>query len=137
MTDLSITAANVVASGNARIEHGTSGATITAGAVVYKAAATGKFGLCDSNSGTAEVKAAYGIALNGASDGQPLAVVKKGDVTIGATITAGERYFASETPGGIQPSADLASEDIVFLGIAKSASVLALDIQIPGVTVGA
>jgi hypothetical protein len=135
MADLSITAANVVKGSGATVEQGTAGATITAGQVVYKASATGKYGLADCDSATAEVKVPRGIALNGASDGQPLAIVRAGDVTIGATLTPGTAYYLSPVAGGICPLADVASGDnVVLLGLAKSASVLALDIQVSGVT---
>lgn len=137
MTDLTITPANVIAGSNSQKEQGTAGATITAGQVVYKAAATGKYGLADSNSGTAEVKVARGIALHGASDGQPLTILTAGDITIGATVVAGTAYYLSETPGGIQPVADLGTEDVVFLGIAKTTAILEVRIMIPGVTLGA
>jgi hypothetical protein len=49
MADLTITAANVLASGQATKETGVAGATITAGQPVYKEAATGLFKLSDSN----------------------------------------------------------------------------------------
>lgn len=135
MADLSITASAVIAGSNAVVEHGTGGATITAGQMVYKEASSGKFKLADSNSATAEAKTPYGIALNGCADGQPLAVVKSGDVTMNAVLTAGSSYYLSETPGGIQPAADLGSgENVALLGLAKSTTVLALRIQVPGVT---
>jgi hypothetical protein len=136
MTDIAITAANVVKGSNATIEQGTAGATITAGQVVYKAAATGKYGLADCDSATAEVKVPRGIALNGASDGQPLAIIRSGSVTIGGTLTPGTAYYLSPVAGGIAPLADVASGDTVVLhGLATSASVLALDIQVSGVTI--
>lgn len=135
MTDLTITAGSVLAGSDAGIDNGKAGETVTAGQVVYKEAASGKFKLTDTDSGTAEVKAAYGIALNGASDGQPLAVQKTGNITIGATLTAGTAYYASETAGGIQPAADVATEDVVFLGIALSTTVLKLSIINSAVTV--
>lgn len=134
MTDISITPANVIAGSNATVATGRAGATITAGQVVYKEAASGKYKLADSDSATAEVKAAAGIALNGAADGQPLSVLTSGDVTLGSVLTAGTAYYLSETPGGIQPAADLAGEDVIQLGLAKSATVLSVRIQIPGVT---
>lgn len=134
MADITVTAASVIAGGDATIEHGRAGATITAGQVVYKEASSGKFKLSDTNSATAEVKNAYGIALNGASDGQPLAVQKSGNITIGATVTAGTAYYASETPGGIQPAADVATEHVAFLGLATSTTVLKLGIINSGVT---
>lgn len=135
MSDLSITAANVVKGTNAVTENGTAGETITAGQPVYKSSTTNKYMKADSNSGTAEAKTARGIALNGAASGQPLQILLKGDVTIGATLTAGSRYYLSETAGGIQPEADLgAGENVCLLGLAKSTTVLAVNIQAPGVT---
>lgn len=135
MTDVSITAANVVKGSNAVFERGTAGATITAGKVVYKDSTTHKYGLADSNSVTSGIRRPVSIALNGASDGQPLATLTAGDLTIGGTLVPGTSYYLSDTPGGICPMADVASgEDVVFIGIAKSATVLAVDIQISGVT---
>lgn len=135
MADLVITAASVLAGAGATIERGTSGATVTAGQAVYKAASDSKFKLADSNSATAEVKEPYGIALNGASDGQPLSVMTLGDITIGATLVPGTAYYLSETPGGIQPADDLATgEKVSQIGIAKSASVLAVRVIKSGVT---
>lgn len=133
--DLTITAASVVPQGNAIKELGIAGATITAGQVVYKEAATSQFKLADSNSGTAEAKHPYGIALGGASANQSIVVQRAGDVVIGATLVAGATYWLSETPGGIQPVADLGStENVALLGIAKSTTVLMLTIIEPGVT---
>ncbi|CAI2935027.1 hypothetical protein [Aminobacter niigataensis] len=133
MTDISITAANVVAGENSSRDTGSAGEAITAGQPVYKAA-TGKWMLADSNSATAAARKAGGIALNSASLNQPLAVHKAGDITIGGTLTPGVAYYLSDTPGGICPVADIgAGEYVCLLGIAKSASVLAVGIQAPGV----
>jgi hypothetical protein len=135
MVDLVVTAANVVISSNAVKESGTAGVAITAGQVVYKAAATGKYGLADADSATAEVRQPVGIALNNAAANQPLTIQKSGDITIGATLTAGTDYYLSGTPGAIAPRADLAAGDaVVLLGLAKSTTVLGLDIQLSGVT---
>src|SRR5688572_11203202 len=101
MADLSITAANVVAAAGATIEHGTAGATITAGQVVYRDDADKKYKLADNDSATAAARDPRGIALHGASNGQPLAIARSGDVTIGAALTAGLAYYLSGTPGGI------------------------------------
>lgn len=133
MADLTITAANVAAGSVSTTEHGTAAATITAGQVVYKDATTKRYGLADNNGATA-TKAPVGIALNGAASGQPLAIIKSGDITIGATMTAGVAYYLSDTPGGICPVADLASgETAILLGMATSTTVLHLDIQNSGV----
>lgn len=135
MTDISITAANVVAGGNAAKESGVAGETVAAGKAVYRASATRKWMLADSNSGTAEARRAVGIALNTASLNQPLTVQKAGDITIGATVTAGTAYYLSDAPGGICPLADVGSgESVCLLGLAKSTTVIAIDIQFPGVS---
>lgn len=132
MADLSITAANVIAGAGAAKESGTAGETITAGQVVAKS--SGKYVKADNNSGTAALRSPVGIALNGASLNQPITVQTAGDITIGGTMTAGAAYYLSDTPGGIGPAADLATgEYSVLLGMAKSTTVLALDIQASGV----
>lgn len=133
MADLTITAANVVKGSNAITANGTAGAAITAGQVVYLDAASGKWKLADNDLTAA--KNPGGIALNGASDGQPLSVLTSGDVTIGAALTAGTAYYLSATAGGICPVADLVTGDnVAQIGIAKSTSVLAVKIIVPGVT---
>lgn len=133
MTDISITAANVLAGTGARIDHGIAGATVTAGQVVSRSSA-GTFVLADSNSATAAVREPDGIALNGAASGQPLAVLTEGPITIGGTLTAGVAYYLSDTPGGVCPVADVGSgEYATVLGIASSTSVLEVNIQQSGV----
>lgn len=134
MSDISITAANVVAGSDAVVEHGLAGATVTAGQWVYLDSATGKYLLADSNSATAAARTPRGVALNGAADGQPLAIAKGGSVTIGGTLTAGVAYYMSDTPGGMCPVADVGSgEYATVLGVATSATVLKIDIQASGV----
>jgi hypothetical protein len=135
MTDLTITAASVVAGANAVRDSGSAGEAITAGQAVYRSSTSNKWMLADSDSATAEARTAIGIALNGAALNQPLAVLKSGDITIGATLTAGTAYYLSNTPGGICPVADVgAGESVCLLGLAKSTTVLAVAIQSPGVT---
>lgn len=135
MADLTITAASVVADSGASRVVGQAGETIAAGKTVYLSAVTKKWMLADSNSVVSGANKAGGIALNGAALNQPVSVATSGDITIGATLTAGSVYALSETPGGIQPTTDLGSgENVCVLGVAKSASVLALSIQAPGVT---
>lgn len=134
MADLSITAASVVRGSNASTQQADAGVAITAGQALYISSATGKFALADSNSGTAEAKAATHIALNGAAANQPVLGQKSGDITIGATLTPGATYWLSDTPGGICPDADVGSgENACQIGIAISASVLRVAIQAPGI----
>jgi len=122
MADLSITAANVVASAGATVVNGTSGATITAGQTVYLTA--GQYQLAKANAaGTATLA---GIALNGASANQPLQVLVSGSVTIGATVTAGQTYVLSAAvAGNIAPITDLSTGNYVsLLGVATSTTVI-------------
>jgi hypothetical protein len=111
MTDLSITAANVVAGSGAKITAGTAGATITAGQVLYYDSATSSYKLADTDSATVA--------------GQPLTFLQSGPITIGATVAVGDVYFLSGTAGGIAPFADVAAGDYpCIIGICTSTSVL-------------
>jgi hypothetical protein len=133
MTDISITAANVVAASDTRKVTGTAGATITAGQTVYLDATDNRYKLADSN-GAAALRVPVGIALNGASSGQPLTIAERGAITIGATLTGGVAYYQSDTPGGICPVADVgASEYVTLIGIATSTTVLDVSIVPSGV----
>lgn len=136
MTDISITAANVARGDDAIVEQGTAGASITAGQAVYKDAADKRFKLSDADHATAAIRAVYGIALHAAAAGQPLTVQRGGDITIGGTLVAGTAYYLSSgTPGGIAPLADIAGgDDPILIGLAKSTSVLRIDVQDPNVT---
>jgi hypothetical protein len=134
MADISITAASVVASSAAKTHTALAGETIVAGKAVYLASATGKYMLADSNSATAEARVPKGIALCASSLNQPCVVVTSGQVTIGATLTAGVAYYLSDTPGGICPVADVGSGEYpCILGLAKTTAILDLKIQAAGV----
>lgn len=134
MADVTITAANVLAGADAEIEHGIAGATETAGQAVYRDDTDRKYKLGDNN-GAAALRKVRGITLNGGANGQPMAILKRGDITIGGTLVAGSIYCLSAAPGAICPQADVASgSDVVVIGVAKSTSVLHVDIQQPGVT---
>lgn len=135
MADLTITAANVVKGTGASVRSGTSGATITAGQVVYEDSTTATFKLADAD-GAAALRSPVGIALNGASSGQPIDILTGGLITIGATMTAGLAYYLSKTAGGICPVADIASGGYAtVLGIATSTTVLKVNITESGVAV--
>lgn len=134
MTDLSITAGNVVVGSTATIARGVAGASITAGQAVYLDPTTGKYNLADTDSATAAVRQAIGVALHAAAANQPLSVCTDGPVTIGATLVAGEVYYLSGTPGGICPVGDVASGDYpLVVGQAASTSVLNVGIVYAGV----
>ncbi|MBD9569039.1 hypothetical protein [Ensifer sp. ENS08] len=137
MADLTITAANCISGAGARIEHGTAGETITAGKLVFlDQTTTGKWLLADADAATAAARGQgkIGVALNGASNGQPLAVQTEGPITIGATVVAGTTYYLSPNPGGIAPLADILTGDYVtIVGVATSTSAIRLDFQYSGV----
>jgi len=134
MTALSITAANVVPGADARIDrNGYAGETITAGQAVYKAV-DGFWYKADDDSATALARAATGIALNGASQYQPIDVQTSGSLTIGATMTAGLAYYLGATAGAIVPVGDVTTPQYPqVIGIATSTTVLKLAFIASGV----
>lgn len=135
MADLTVTPASVIPATDATKEFGTAGATITAGQVVYLDSATTTYKLADADGATA-LRSPRGIALHGASSGQPLQILTKGSVTIGATMTAGLAYYLSKTAGGICPVADIASGGYAtVLGISTSTTVLKVNMTESGVAV--
>lgn len=134
MADITVTAASVVAGADSTTTSGTAGVTITAGQAVYLDTTTGKWALADADSATVAQRRAAGIALNGAALNQPIKVLTSGDVTIGATVTAGVAYYLSGTAGGICPVADIGTGEYVnLIGIATSATVIRVGIQFPNV----
>jgi hypothetical protein len=135
MTDLVIVAANVQAGANAQRAAGTAGVAIAAGQCVYKDPATSKYLLCDNNATDTHARKPDGIALNNAAINQPVDLVTSGDVTLGPVLTAGADYFLSAAAtGAICPRADvIAGMQVCLIGLAKSTTVLAIDIQSPGV----
>lgn len=130
MADVSITASAVVPGSGAKIERGTAGAAIAAGELVYQdAAANNTFKLADADSATSGVRQLYGMALNSAAAGQPLAVQYGGAVTMNAALTAGEIYVLSSTAGKMAPEGDLSTGEYVgIVGVALSATSLQLHI---------
>lgn len=128
MADLTITPSSVVKGTGASVTDGTAGGTIAQGDSVYFDSATNTWKRAQAD-GTAEEAGAsgVGIALNGASSGQPVKVQTSGPNTIGATVTVGQSYVVSATAGGIAPLADLVSTNRVTpLGWGISATQLSL-----------
>ena len=121
MADLVVTAANVVAGTGATTKTGTAGATITAGQLVYLDSADSKYKLIDADAAaTADIA---GVALNGASNTQPISILTAGALNPGATVAVGTVYCGAVTPGGIAPVADLIAGDYIsVLGIGTTAS---------------
>lgn len=133
MADLTITASEVQpGTTDATFEYGTAGATITAGQVLYiDTSDSNKLKLADCDSATAAVRTVAGIALHAALSGQPIKYQTGGSITLGASaaMTVAHVYLASDTAGGIMPSADLEAGDYTsVLGVATAAGVLLLRI---------
>lgn len=135
MTDVSITAANVVESTGAQLGYGKAGAAIVAGQALYvDAADSNKLKLADAD-GASALRTCVGLALNSCASGQRVTYQKGGDITLGAaTLEAGKVYVLSDTAGGIMPVADLEAGDYVcVLGVARSTSVLSMNIFNSGI----
>lgn len=136
MSDLSVTAANVarVTSGSnqTQVKTGTAGGTITAGQVLY---ANTSGNLVAAQADAASTDEVAGIALHGASSGQPIAYAIGGDLNPGATVVVGMVYaLSAAAAGGIAPYADLTSGQYVsFLGVGITASNLRLGIINSGI----
>jgi hypothetical protein len=133
MADLTITAANVAKGTNAAVTSTyLAGASITAGQAVYLDTTTSTMKLADADALASS--AAFGIALNSAATGQPIAVQRSGSITIGATVATGVAYYVSTTAGGICLESDLSTGDFPhFLGFATSTTVIDLNPKACGV----
>jgi hypothetical protein len=133
VADVSVTAASVVKTASTAIRAGIAGATITAGQPIYlDSTASNKAKPADADA--LATAAVVGIALNSASDGQPIDYATAGNVTYNSAFTVGQVYVASTNAGGIAPYADLGSGDYVtILGVATTATNLKLSINQSGI----
>ncbi len=122
MSDLSITAVNVVPDVGYQYSDGVAGETVTAGQSGYFKTSDSLMYKADAN-GTGDARVVRGIFLNGAAAGQPVKLITGGTLTIGATVASGAVYVSSATAGGIAPVADLATgwyTSIVCIGISTT-----------------
>lgn len=129
MAEISITPGNVVAGTDADFYDGIAGGTVTAGVVCYLDDTDNSLKSADANVSVTEAEV-KGIALHGASAGQPLRVQVSGELTIGGTVVLATIYIlGAGGSGGIAPSVDLASGWYTsVLGVASSATKLRLGI---------
>ncbi len=113
MADLSITATNVITATTASANYGvgTAGVAITAGQALYLDSTANTLKLC-INSGSSAGDC-VGIALHAAGVSQPIKYQTSGDITIGATIVAGQPYINSTAAGGICTVADIGAGQYV------------------------
>ena len=127
MPDIVITPANVIKGAGAGIAIGTAGATITAGQAVALNNSN-QYILAQAN--LVNTAAVVGIALDGASAGQPLEILTSGSITIGGTVVSGQVYvLAADNPGAIAPVTDLVTGNYTsVIGVANSSSVILVGI---------
>jgi hypothetical protein len=135
MADISVTAADVVGvSGSYSQAQYIAGATITAGQAVYVDTANDNVLKLAQADGTALEATVKGIALCGASAGQPCIIATSGDIDIGASLTVATVYILSATAGGVCPVADLASSSYLsVIGVATDTDNLHIGINNSGV----
>ena len=134
MADIGVTPASVLPGADASIQYDrTAGGTVTAGDAVY-VASDGHYEPCTTAS--AVLAKCVGIALNGASDGQPLAVQSSGLITIGGTAIVGEVYCVSDNAGKLAPDAEVLSGDFrTVIATGVTAAVINIQINVSGVAV--
>lgn len=134
MADLTITAANVLAASDKRVDRGIAGATLTAGMPLYKDANDGnKLKIADADASVLTA-AVVGIALHAALAGQPIEYQTEGTIAIGATVAVGTLYVLSDAVGLICPAADLASTHwVTLIGIAVTTTSIRLNLDASGV----
>jgi hypothetical protein len=138
MPDLVLVPAEILPGAGATFTYGTAGVAITAGQVCYLDGTTRALTLADAN-GSVATAAVKGIAMHGATTGQPLTLQRGGDVTLGAgaALTVGGLYVLSSNPGMIAPAGDLAAGHFTtLLGVAVSATALRLQMLPSGVAHG-
>lgn len=132
MADLTITAANVVKVANAAFAYGTAGEAITQGQLICLLASDQKYYKADAND--ANKRDVRGIALSSCATNQAVTIQTSGSINPGASLTAGNEYYASATAGGLCPRADLTTGDsVIRVGYATTTSNLVIDIEVFGV----
>jgi hypothetical protein len=135
MTDLVVTAANVLEGNQARKQTAIAGASIAQGQSIY-IDTSGQLQLALKGVDAASA-AAVGIALNAGEAGQPIVYQSGGEVDVGATLVVGETYVVGAAAGGIAPVADvIATEFATILGIASAVGVLKIAVAQSGVAHG-
>ena len=129
MADITITAANVVASSTAVIRKEYNfGAAVTAGQLVYLDTSN-KWQLSDADAASTGngITDLRGIALCGGANNQPAAVVvEDSDFTPGGTLTNGIAVYGSDNAGAVTHDVPGSGSYPVSLGVAKSATKLVL-----------
>jgi len=139
MAALVITPGNVLLGTGGKQLTVIAGETITQGMAVYKQTSDNRY--YKGNSTAAATSAVDGISLNAASAGQPLEIMdvsKGGEIVIGAAVDLAKIYvLGSAVSGTIKPVDDVGTgEYVVVIGMAKTSTILLVDIIDPGDVAG-
>src|SRR6185503_18214915 len=104
MTDLAVTASQVLAGTDADFYDGVAGVTVTAGQTIYQDSTDNLLKLADSDGSLAKANT-KGLALHGASLNQPLRIQTDGTITLGAGAApvVGKVYKLGLTAGSWSP----------------------------------
>lgn len=107
-------------------KRGVAGATITAGQLIYKDTSDSyKLKLADCNGASALIRTPVGMAINGASAGQPVDYIESDDdLTIGSHSQSNNTALVlGDTGGAIHPAADITTGWYpAYIGIVKSST---------------
>jgi hypothetical protein len=133
MANLTITATQVQPDTTGVLVSGIAGETITAGQVCYEDPDDNyEFKLADCDNASSTVRTVRGIAVNGATAGQPVRLQVSGDLTLGAGAAPvlGTIYCLSNTAGAIMPAADLSTGEYThILGVGYTGNKLRMKIH--------
>jgi hypothetical protein len=129
MADISITAANVLASSGATPLAGIAGTVLTQGQASYYDATTGTWKTITALAAAALSTLAtlqFGIALQSVSIGQPVLIaIKDPSFTYGANVASGSRvYVSAANAGGLTiTSGDITTGDaVILMGVVTGAT---------------
>ncbi len=136
MAAITVTAGSVARVDGDVVKDYLSGATITAGMYVYvDSNGAVQIGTNATSAGSGVGAQLVGVALNGGSSGQPIAILKPGGtVNIGGTAAVGKVYVLG-TAGGIIPVDDIAgTEYVTVVGVGlTTANILLAASNVSGV----
>jgi hypothetical protein len=101
------------------------GEAVTAGDAVYRRTSDNAILKTDANAAASALF--FGIAMNSAASGQPVAVQTSGPVNIGGGVAAQTVLVVSPTAGKLMPAEDLAAGDVpCVVGVVLASGLLSL-----------
>lgn len=131
MSDIVVTAANVLQDTSTETGTGFATSAIVAGQLIGKSAALGTWAPFDADAAAAAASPTeLAIAISSAPGaGQPVNWQKIGDITIGGTVVSGTMYSASVTAGGILIGLPATTTNFVMVGVGISTTKIRLNLK--------